>query len=124
MRFSFAPLILILFFLLSLAKLKSEYHANQAEKAESYLGEITLLDREDTNVLFRSLAAYVLVSQNLGNVAHSAAVRETMGESLASTVKHCPFQTFQKTKNFKIKRNNHFQPPFIAFSEIGTLIYC
>lgn len=62
------------------AKLKTEYAELQTEKAESLLSEILLLDKEDTNALFKSLASYILVVQNLGSITHLSAMRETMGE--------------------------------------------
>ncbi|EEB13409.1 conserved hypothetical protein [Pediculus humanus corporis] len=63
---------------LNLTKLKTEYAELQTEKAESLLSEILLLDKEDTNALFKSLASYILVVQNLGSITHLSAMRETM----------------------------------------------
>lgn len=57
-----------------------DFNATLAEKAETYLGEILVLEREDSNVLFKSLASYTIIVQNLGPLNNITNMRETIGK--------------------------------------------
>ncbi|KAK6621590.1 hypothetical protein RUM44_001397 [Polyplax serrata] len=63
---------------LNIEKLKMDFNATLAEKAETYLGEILVLEREDSNVLFKSLASYTIIVQNLGPLNNITNMRETI----------------------------------------------